>query len=168
MHDAPLPSTHSRPDSLVYRYDDPVSVSALGFPASGYKSVYYRVLVVDSLGRPSDTSAVDSLFLAVPPFLSSPVDGAVGKNLVFSWEVTGHRPGYLTQCIIYSDTGIVATGPQSGPWFDDVNSSRSFSFSAANIIPPLESGSYGWGVLVSVQNPAVRTASLAARDFYVP
>ena len=56
------------PPEIDTFYDD---LTPIGFPASGFTLVEYRIFALDSLGRTSDTSEACSLYLANQPVLDT-------------------------------------------------------------------------------------------------
>jgi len=56
------------PDSVTSFYDD---LTPIGFPGDSFLLVEYRICAIDMLGRPGDTSAPCSLYLAPQPGLTS-------------------------------------------------------------------------------------------------
>ena len=56
------------PDSIVSFNDD---LTLVGFPVDGYDLIEYKLFAIDTLGRPGDTSAACSLYIAPQPELTA-------------------------------------------------------------------------------------------------
>ena len=59
---------HNIPSHISEYYDD---LSLTTFPTTGFDSIFYKILAVDSLGRGGDTSAVCTLILSPQPQFDS-------------------------------------------------------------------------------------------------
>jgi len=92
--------SHDIPDSVTSFDDD---LNLIGFPANGYFLIRYRVFAVDTLGRPGDTSAACSLYVAPQPeftaldttswcfgWLSRSIQGSVTSHIKI-WNGAGNR-----------------------------------------------------------------------------
>lgn len=92
----------SIPDSVTDFYD---LCEDIGFPIGyPYKKIYYRIVAIDSLDRPSDTSATCSLQLAWQPILNNPQNGdTLGTNL-FSWTVSAVQNLFYTKMMVWNSS----------------------------------------------------------------
>ncbi len=139
----------------------------VGFPGLlSYKTIFFQMFAIDSVGRTSDTSAIDSLVLAWQPIPVSPVESDTISNDSLVWYVTSVMAGYYTYSMLYGDTaGLLWSAPQP---IVPVYSYQGDTVQSANQIPaslfPLSPGGYTWAIKLEV--PALNAQSMAVRRLY--
>lgn len=134
-----------------------------------YLPVYYRVFAVDSLGRNGDTSAVDTVELANPARLMSPLDTL--RDPVFKWAIMGTMSVFYTYMCLWDSLGLRWQSPlPSEPTFLSDYQVDSTSVRLPDSLIPLHQGTYFWGAKMDILNGrrTITTGSMAIGSFYVP
>jgi hypothetical protein len=156
----------SIPDSIT-QYDD--NLDRIAFPqAWDIKTMQYRIFAIDTLGRPGDTSAIDSVAIAWPPNLLWPADGDSVRPDSLVWSVHGVMMGYFTYAFLYSDSaGLIWKSPR--PDTPSYSSHDGIDHILVRLPDTLQLPSrmkYFWAVEVEI--PTGSASSLAISRFYVP
>jgi hypothetical protein len=93
-----------------------------GFPSDGYILMQYKIFALDNLGRPSDTSAACSLYLAPQPVVDS-VDTATWCFRWHSRHIMGSVASYLK---VWNAAGTVSWQSEQNEQFGGENVSIPF------------------------------------------
>jgi hypothetical protein len=155
----------SIPDSITEYYDN---LDRIAFPqAWDFTTLQYRIFAIDTLGRPGDTSAIDSVVLAWPPNILWPMDKDSVRPDSLVWSVYGVEMGYFTYVYLYSDSaGLIWQSPRPN------TPTYSSHDGIDHIVVPLpgslllsSGATYFWAV--KVEMPTGSASSMAISRFYV-
>jgi hypothetical protein len=155
----------SIPDSVRDYY---ANLDRFTFPqAPDVFTLQYRIFGIDSLGRPGDTSAIESVAVAWPPMLLWPAENdSVGPDSLV-WSVFGVMMGYFSYAYIYGDTaGFLWKSPTPDTPTYSTESHPVRHTVRLPASPALVAGhDYFWAVKVEI--PSARASSIAVGRFYV-
>lgn len=143
------------------------NIDDIGYPVHlNLKTVLFRILAIDSIGRASDTSSSDSVVLAWPPNPISPLESDTISNDSLVWSVGNVEAGYYTNSMMYGDSaGLVWSESQPlVPIYGAENDTERFSAKISNSILPLTSGGYSW--VIRVEMLSVNAQAIAVRRLY--
>jgi hypothetical protein len=158
---------HGIPDSVSDDYDiiDEKDLPQEQLFGNPYITIRYRIFSIDTLGRPGDTSVVDSILLTWTPTAVYPVDTL--KDNIFKWWTRGYQGGYFAYMILWSDaSGLLWTSPKPPePTYGSVIEDT-FSVRLPSPLYPLSPGKYYYGVKVEI--PGVPIETITIREFYAP
>ena len=151
------------PDSV---HDDYDVLNPKDFPTQGnFTLVWYRMYAIDTLGRPGDTSAPDSLQLCWPPLPQSPLD-TLRKNR-FAWQTVRYLAGYFTYMFLWNDArGLIWASPKPSEPSYGHETADSFFVRLPDSLYPLTPGAYWYGAKVEI--PGGNIQSLSVQQFYAP
>ncbi len=96
------------PDTTLH-FEDPLS--AREYPLRGAKKVLYRVFAFDTLGRPSDTSRIDTFYMALPAQWDTQADTLQSDTI--SWKMFGLSIPYRSCFFVWNDSGLSFQGAWS-------------------------------------------------------
>jgi hypothetical protein len=152
---------HGIPDSITDYFD---LIDKIPMPGvTHFSQILYRVIAIDSLGRPSDTSLTDTVILYNPPKLVYPLASLDIRE--FRWSISGYGGPYTTYMILEDSLGAYW---QSTP----VTSYVSDNEMEHSVTPPdtIHSGTYEWVVKADVPYPVPGTVagSIAMGQINVP
>jgi hypothetical protein len=156
----------SIPDSITDYYDN---LDRIVFPqARDFTTLQYRIYAIDALGRPGDTSAIDSVVLAWPPNMLWPTDKDSVRPDSLVWVVQGVEMGYFTYVSLYSDSaGLIWKSPRPDtPTYSTENSYDHIVVPLPGSLSLLSGTTYYWAVNVEI--PTGQAWSIAVGRFYVP
>jgi hypothetical protein len=155
---------HSIPHD-VHDYSD--NIDRTGFPtATSFKTMYYRIFGIDSLGRQGDTSMTDSIILCWPPHQFVPAESDTLYPDTFVWSVSYISSGFFSYMSLYNDsTGFLWRGPVGEENFINESDTVRYAQKLPSTLPRLVAGGYSWAVKVET---ATRAQSMAIGRFYVP
>lgn len=158
--------THSIPAGVTETYD---RIDRIIPPKELHqKRIFYRIVAIDSLDRPGDTSAVDTFVLAHPAQLTSPRD-TLFINL-FRWTVAKVPAGYREQMTLWGDNGAVWESPLPlTPTYGSTEWYITNQVSLPDHLWPLPSGSvYYFSVRVIEESPLPTQSIAISEPLYVP
>lgn len=121
-------------------YYDPVENT--DFPLEGYDSVYFRILAVDTVGNPGDTSAICTLYIAPKPVF----DTLAGQCL--NWHHSGfsHLSSYIR---IWSDS-LKKQWTSDEIWlFTDTDQDAKFQACIPDSLLPTFRGKWYYGIFIT-------------------
>jgi hypothetical protein len=154
----------SIPDSVNNYYEN---IDDIGYPLQlAFKTVLFRMVAIDSIGRTSDTTISDSIVLAWPPNPVSPSESdTLGKDSLI-WSVKYVEAGYSSFAMLYRDSvGLIWSQPPPTVLAIGAESdTERFSATIPNSVP-LVAGGYSW--VIRVEIPSVNAQSMAVRRLYV-
>ena len=143
------------------------NIDDIGYPQTfSYKTVLFKMVAIDSLGRSGDTAAKDSVVLCWPPYPLAPseADTLSGDSLI--WSVRYVQGGYYTYSLLYSDSsGLVWTETRPIiPTYGAENDTGWFAAAIPSTVFPLVPGGFSW--LMKLEVPANNAQSMAVRRLY--
>jgi len=156
----------SIPDTVFDYYDN---IDRIAVPAQNeIKPVYYRIFAIDTLGRNSDTSSIDSVMLSWPPKPLFPLmsDSMQPDSVVFT--LTGVMGGYFPYIFLCSDSlGIFWKSPKPDtPTYSYADKTDRFIVNIPKNISFMRGSFYYWAVKVEI--PTGNSQAIAISRFYVP
>jgi len=151
------------PDSV---HDDYDILRPADFPNQGqYTVIWYRIFVVDSLGRSGDTSAPDSIRLCWPPRPGQPLD-TLRQNR-FTWYTIQYLAGYFTYMFLWCEKrGLVWSSPKPSEPSYGHETADSFFVRIPDSLYPLARGLYWYGA--KIEFPGENIQTVAIQQFHAP
>ena len=155
----------SIPDSVTGYYDN---LDRIAFPqAWDFTTLQYRIYAIDTLGRPGDTSAIDSVVLAWPPTLLWPAEKDTVRPDSLAWSVFGVMNGYFSSVYLYSDTaGLIWKSPlPDTPTYSDHDKTDHFMIPLPQSLSIPAGSTCFWAAKVEI--PTGQASAIAVGRFYV-
>jgi hypothetical protein len=134
------------PDS-VHTFDDPAT--PIGFPIDGFFLVSYRLFAVDTLGRPSDTSAACSLYLAPQPTVDT-IDLAGGT---VRWHTRFIQGSVLSWIKLWNGASGASWESRPAEDFGSYDYPLYFTVGLPDSIRPVAPGTWGFAVFIQAMGP---------------
>jgi hypothetical protein len=127
------------PPSIDSFNDD---IKPIGFPNEGYLLVKYRIFAIDTLGRPGDTSAICSLFLARQPQL----DTIDLPRSSFRWHSQFIQGSVATYMNLWNKDGSVTWSSPRQEDFGSWDYPLYFNATVADSLAPLAMGNWYYAI----------------------
>ena len=155
----------SIPDSITGYYDN---LDRIVFPQPwDITTLQYRIYAIDTLGRPGEMSAIDSVALAWPPTLLWPAEKDTVRPDSLAWSVFGVMNGYFSYVYLYSDSaGLIWKSPRPGtPTYSNHDKTDHFMVPVPQSLSLPAGKTYFWAAKVEI--PTGQASSIAVGRFYV-
>lgn len=133
---------HNIPSQISDYYDD---LSRITFPFTGFDSIFYKILAVDSLGRRGDTSVACTLILSPQPQFDSL---NIAQGMLF-WHVLGIQGAANSRIRIWNETESIVWESEDTTGYGGENTPVSFrKIIPDSIVLKLQDYSWYYGLFV--------------------
>jgi hypothetical protein len=132
----------------------------IGFPLDGYSLVMYKIVALDTLGRPSDTSAPCSLYIAPQPILDT-VDTV---KLCFRWHSSRISGSTVSYVKLWDKTGTRSWESVRSEKFGGDYPPLYFDACLPDSLKPLNRGTLYYAVFLEAMGPEHQSLKVDSID----